>query len=163
MGWLVRLWIRTVLDLALSAVAERIEERKLAGRHREVEMNERRLELAGLALLAAPLFFVAVSFLRYELGIGLLFDPLKALLADPRRQHVFNLVSPVVLFGGLGLALALNAYAVLRLDVCREDGAIVGTVRLEARFWNIAVAGVSLLLLATLVGYVFAENFVYRP
>jgi hypothetical protein len=40
---------------------------------------------------------------------------------------------------------------------------LVGTVRLETRFSNIAVAGVSLLLLVTLVGYFFAENFVYRP
>ena len=45
----------------------------------------------------------------------------------------------------------------------REDGVIVGTVWLETRFWNIAVAGVSLLLLVTLVGYFFAENLVYRP
>jgi hypothetical protein len=57
----------------------------------------------------------------------------------------------------------LNAYAVVRLDVGREGGAIVGTVRLEVRFWNIAVAAVSVLLLITLVGYFFAENFVYRP
>jgi ABC-type uncharacterized transport system permease subunit len=84
-------------------------------------------------------------------------------VADPRRQPVFNLVSPVVFLGGLVLALALNAYAVVRLNVGREDGVIVGTVRLETRFWNIAVAGVSLLLLVTLVGYFFAENLVYRP
>jgi hypothetical protein len=48
-----------------------------------------------------------------------------------------------------------------------EDCAIVGTVRLESKFRNIAVAvaaaGVSLSLLVTLVGYFFAENFVYRP
>ena len=49
------------------------------------------------------------------------------------------------------------------MNVGREDGAIVGTVRLEAKFWNIAVATLSLLLLVTLVGYFFIENFVYRP
>jgi hypothetical protein len=56
-----------------------------------------------------------------------------------------------------------NAYAVLRLNVGKEDGVIVGTVRLRTRFWNIAVAGVSLLLLVTLVGYFFSESVVYRP
>jgi hypothetical protein len=141
---------------------ERIEERKLA-RHREVKMNERRLALAGLVLLLAPLFFVAASLLKYELGIGFLFDALDAFLSDPGRQYVFNLISPVVFLGGLGLALALNAYAVVRLNVGRAEGAIVGTVRLEIRFWNIVVAALSLLLLATLVGYFFVENFVYRP
>jgi hypothetical protein len=159
---LVALWIRTLLDLASTAVTERIEERKLA-RDEEVEVNERRLAWAGLALLSAPLFFVAASLLKYELGIGFLFDPLESLLSEPGRQHVFNLVSPVVFLGGLCLALALNAYAVLRLNVGREDGAIVGTVRLEVRFWNIVVVIMSLLLLAALVGYFFAENLVYRP
>ena len=159
---LMRLWARTIVDLGSTAVVERIDERKLA-RNREAKMNERGLAWVGLALLLAPLFFVAASLLKYELGVGFLFDPLEALLADPRRQHVFNLVSPVVFLGGLVLALALNAYAVVRLHVGREDGVIVGTVRLETRFWNIAVAGVSLLLLVTLVGYFFAENLVYRP
>lgn len=159
---LVRLWVRVALDLTSTAAAQRIDERRLA-RHREVKMNERRLAWAGLVLLAAPLFFVAASLLKYELGIGVLFDPLDAFLSDPGRQHVFNLISPVVFLGGLGLALALNAYAVLRLNVGREDGAIVSTVRLEVRFWNIAVAALSLVLLVTLVGYFFVENFVYRP
>jgi hypothetical protein len=143
-------------------VAQRIDERKLAG-HREVKVNERRLAWAGLALVAAPLFFVAASLLKYELGIGFLFDPLEALLSDPQRLRVFNLISPLVFLGGLGLALVLNAYAILRLNVGREEGAIVGTLRLEVRFWNIAVAVLSLLLLVTLVGYFFVENFVYRP
>jgi hypothetical protein len=159
---LMRLWSRAALDLASTAVVERIDERKLA-RHREVRVNERRLAFAGLVLLLAPLFFVAASLLKYELGIGYLFDPLDAFLTDPQRLRVFNLISPVVFLGGLGLALALNAYAVLPLNVGREDGVIVGTVRLEVRFWNIAVAALSLLLLVTLVGYSFVENFVYRP
>jgi hypothetical protein len=159
---LARLWARVALDLTLTAVTERMDDRKLAS-HREVKVNERRLALAGVALLSAPLFFVAASLLKYELGIGFLFEPLEALLSDPQRLRVFNLVSPVVFLGGLGLALALNAYAVLRLNVGREDGAIVGTVRVQVRFWNIAVTAVSLLLLVTLVGYFFVENFVYRP
>jgi len=63
----------------------------------------------------------------------------------------------------LSLALAMNAYAVLRVRVVMEDGFIVDTVRLGPECWNIAVAAVSLLLLLTLVGYIFAEDFVYRP
>jgi hypothetical protein len=64
----------------------------------------------------------------------------------------------------LSLALAMNAYdAVLRVRVVMEDGFIVGTVRLRPEFWNITVAAVSLLPLLTLVGYFFAEDFVYRP
>ena len=65
--------------------------------------------------------------------------------------------------GGLSLALALNVYAVARFDVDREDGSIVVTVRVTPGLWNIAIAVVSVLLLVTLVGYAFLENFTYRP
>ena len=111
-----------------------------------------------MALLSAPLFFVTASLLKYELGIRFLFDPLEAFLSDPQRLRVFNLISPVVFLGGLGLALAVNAYTVLRLAVGREDGVIVGTIRLETRLWNIAVAALRLLLLLTLVGYFFVDS-----
>ena len=68
----------------------------------------------------------------------------------------------MVFLGGLILALGLNAQAILRRNVGGEEGVIVGAVRLELRLWNIAVAIASLLLLATLVGFLFIENFVYR-
>jgi hypothetical protein len=38
----------------------------------------------------------------------------------------------------------------------------VSTVRLKLRLSNIVVAAVSVLLLATLLGYIFLENFTYR-
>jgi uncharacterized protein YjiS (DUF1127 family) len=160
---LARLWVRTLFDLASTATVQRFHERRRT-KDEEAEMNEHRLAGIGLILLAAPLLFVAASLLKYGLGIGFLFDLLdEALLSDPENLRVFNLDSPLVFLGGLGLALLLSAHAVLRLNVGREDGSIVGTVRLEARFWNIAVMAVSLLLLVTLVGYLFTENFVYRP
>ena len=51
----------------------------------------------------------------------------------------------------------------MRFDVSREDGTVVSTVRVTPGLWNIAVAVVSVLLLVTLVGYTFLENFTYRP
>ena len=44
----------------------------------------------------------------------------------------------------------------------RPDGVVVSTVRLEAKYANIAVILVSLALLGTLVGYAFLEDFTYR-
>jgi hypothetical protein len=79
-------------------------------------------------------------------------------LSEPRRMRVFNVVSPVVFFGGLVAALVLNSYAVMRLRVAREGSEVVGTVRVELRLWNVAVLVASSLLLCTLAGYVFAEN-----
>jgi hypothetical protein len=60
------------------------------------------------------------------------------------------------------LALALNTYAVARVNVRRERGTLVSTIRLRLRLSNIAVAAVSILLLATLLIYAFLENFTYR-
>jgi hypothetical protein len=159
---LLRLWILTVLDLGRSALVQRTGDLDRPG-GKEVGVNDHKLAGLGFALLLAPLFFVSASLLKYGLGVGFLFDPLESLLSDPQRLQVFNLISPVVFLGGLILALAVNLYAVLRLNVAREDGTFVSTVRFEVKLANIAVATVSILLLVTLVGYFFAENFAYRP
>src|SRR5829696_7290773 len=150
--WIALLWALTISDLARTAVAQRIRRRT---DHEEVAMYDRRLAVVGCVLLLAPLYFVSASLLEYGLGIGFLFDP--------GRRVVFNVVSPFVFLGGLCLALALNTYAVARVNVRREERTLVSTVRIKLGLWNIAVAAVSILLLATLLGYVFLENFTYRP
>ena len=110
---LVRLWLRTVLDLVITALLER----RSSGRASDWEAVVKDYKLAGIGfvLLLAPLFFVSASLLKYGAGIGLLFLPLEVFLSVSQRRGVFNLVSPFVFLGGLALALAPNAYAVLRL------------------------------------------------
>ena len=157
---LVRLWIRTVLDLGRSALVQRTGDLDRPD-GKEVGVNDYKLAGLGFALLLAPLFFVAASLLKYGLGIGFLFDPLEYFLSEPGRRYFFNLISPIAFLGGLGLAVAANLYAVVRLSVGREDGAVVSTVRLEVKYANIAVILVSFALLVTLVGYAFLENFTY--
>lgn len=94
---LVKLWVRTVLDLAVTALAER------GGGHandKEEMVNDYKLAGVGFPLLLAPLYFVSASLLKYGLGIGLLFDPLEAFLFVSQRRDVFNLASPFVFLGG---------------------------------------------------------------
>jgi len=158
-GGIALLWALTISDLARTAVAERSTPR---ADHEEVAMYDRRLAVVGSVLLLAPLYFVSASLLKYGLGIGFLFDPLETFLSADGRRAVFNAISPFVFFGGLCLALALNTYAVAQLNVSREEGTLVSTVRLRLNLSNILVAAVSILLLATLLGYVFLENFTYR-
>jgi hypothetical protein len=155
----VRLWGRTALDLATTALVERSSSR---ANDEEVAVKERRLVGNGVVLLLAPLYFVSASLLKYGLGVGLLFDPLEAFFSVSERRDIFNLASPVVFLGGLGLAMVLNAYAVLRPSVAKEEDAVVCTVRIRMKFWNTAVISASSLLLFTLVGYVFLENFAAR-
>jgi hypothetical protein len=153
------LWAQTVSDLARMAVAQRITPR---ADHEEVVMYDRRLAVIGSVFLLAPLYFVSASILKYGLGIGFLFDPLEAFLSVAERRVVFNVVSPFVFLGGLSLALVLNTYAIARVNVSREEGPIVSTFRLKLKSFNIAVAVISILLLSTLLGYVFLENFTHR-
>jgi hypothetical protein len=159
-GKIARFWARALTDLASTAIAERI---KPHANDEEVAMKDRRMAVIGFVLILAPLYFVGASLLKYGLGVGFLFDPLEAVLSVAGRREVFNLVSPFVFLGGLCLALALNVYAITRFDLRWEEGAIVGALRLKLGLWNISVAVVSTMLLVTLVGYAFLENFAYRP
>lgn len=155
---LVLLWTRTLSDLVPTAVAQRIVEHTNS---RETVMQNRRLAFVGLVLLLTPLYFVSASLLKYGLGVGSLFYPLETVLSVAGRREVFNLVSPIVFLGGLSLALALNVYAVTRFDASRQGGTIVSTVRVTPGLWNIVVIAASALLLATLLGYAFLENFTH--
>jgi hypothetical protein len=156
---IVLLWIRTLSDLVPTAVAQRIMSHT---NRREAIMQNRRYAVIGLVLLIAPLYFVSASLLKYGLGVGFLFDPLEAVLSVAGRREVFNLVSPVAFLGELCLAAALNVYAVARFDISREDGMIVSTIRVTPGLWNIAVAVVSILLVATLTGYALLENLTHH-
>ena len=85
-------------------------------------MYDRKLAVVGFVLILAPLYFVSASLLEFGLGVGFLFDPLETFLSVAGRRAVFNAVSPFVFLGGLCLALALNIYAVVRLDVKEKQG-----------------------------------------
>lgn len=73
------------------------------------------------------------------------------------------LINPVPVMGGLLGALALNLFGILRLQAEREQtGHLVAIiVRIGAKPLNLAIVGICALLLATVLGYAFVENF--RP
>ncbi len=120
------------------------------------------LAVAGFLFLFAPLYFVSASLLKYGLGYGFLFDPLETFNADPAHFRLFNLVSPLLFLGGIGLALLFNIYPVFRIEI-RGDSiqhSIVSMVK--ERFWNLAVVALGSGLLVLLLGYAFLENFTPR-
>lgn len=117
-----------------------------------------RATVFGLVLLAPAALFLLANILN-EFGVGFLYAPVEALISDPRRQQVFNLVSPVLFLGGLAAALLLNALAISRLDLRWEPKRLVSTVTIEPRIPNVALILTGGLLLATFVGYAFVENY----
>ena len=99
----------------------------------------------GAILLALPSYFIGASALRQN-APGLAF-----------------LGSPIVLLGTLFIAFALNALSILSVTLHREIAPPVLSVSLSFRLRNLVVAGIAVLLLATLLGYVLLENFPPRP
>ena len=67
------------------------------------------------------------------------------------------LIHPVLVLGGLALAIGLNMLPVLRAQI--DNGNVVGQVRIKIRLLNLSLLGLSLLLLATIMVYGFIENF----
>ncbi len=69
------------------------------------------------------------------------------------------LVHPVLVMGGMLVALGLNALAVLRFRFVPEEGVVVGTLKLRGAGLNLTTVLVGGLLLATILLYLFFENF----
>ena len=122
--------------------------------------SPRKLAGLGFVLSVVPLYFVTAAVLNYGFGVGLLFDPLERFFADPLRLRILNQVlTPILFFGGPIIALALNLYAIRRRKRKQRDAAASQRLTEEARGWNIAVAVLSGLLLATVTTYGILENF----
>jgi len=113
----------------------------------------------GLVLLAPAALFLLAVMLKEGFGIGFLFAPVEALISQPDRLRVFNLVSPVVLLGGIAGALLLNSVAIGTLGVRWEENRLVGTVTIAPRTPNMALILAGCLMMAILLGYAFVENY----
>ena len=98
----------------------------------------------GLLCSLPAFYFVTGMVLKHELG-----------LVPTAQIYVF---SPIVLVGGLALALGLSRPLVLRLKLEKGDRAVTLSATLLRRPWNLLVVGGSGLFLAVLVGYVIVEN-----
>jgi hypothetical protein len=98
----------------------------------------------GMTLLLIPIYFIGASALRLDApGLTLL-------------------GSPVILLGALLVAFALNALSILSIGF-QSDTPSVLSISFSLRFWNLTVILIGSLLLGTLLGYAFVENFQVRP
>jgi hypothetical protein len=111
----------------------------------------------GLVLLAPVVLFITASILKYAVGLSSLYNGL-GFFADPQQLPWYDRISPVLFLGGPLLAAALSLGTIIRLDVRRETDRVVTVVTLTPRFLNLAVAVMSFIILAALIGYVMAES-----
>jgi hypothetical protein len=104
-------------------------------------MNRRLHAVAGFALLSPALILVSTGLLG---------------LNRPEA-----LVHPVLVVGGVALALGLNALPVLRVRLSDDGESLVGTVALRMRgtALNLMALATGGALLAIITAYLFVENF----
>ncbi|TAK13497.1 MAG: hypothetical protein EPO32_05370 [Anaerolineae bacterium] len=121
--------------------------------------KERLVAVLSVLLLLPGLYFVSANLLKYGLGVDALTQPLEYFYLDASRARLFNLLSPLVLLGSLGLAGVLSLLPVLKVSFARAGSEVTLTASLKTHATNLLLAGLSLGLLAFLFIYVISENF----
>src|SRR5262249_21662892 len=106
--------------------------------------NQRRLAVAGLILTLPAVILVSCGLLGINVPAAL--------------------VNPLLVMGGLMGAFLLGLLGILRLHIEHAPTGELAAVnvRIEARPWNLTVVGVSVALTATILAYLFVENFAPR-
>jgi hypothetical protein len=104
-----------------------------------------RSAIAGFVLLLPAVILVSTGFLGLD---------------SPRA-----VVNPVLVMGGLLVALLLNAMTIVKVSISREGTDLVGTMtlRLRGTALNVGTLAIGSALLITILIYAFVENFQARP
>lgn len=115
-----------------------------------------RTPAAALVLLAPALVFVSANLLKYSFGAPFAHDLLEPFL-DPDPAVLAAARDLLVLLGPVA-ALALSVAAIVRLGVRQEGGAVHATLTVQLTWPHLAVAALSLAILAAMGAYLVAEN-----
>lgn len=119
-----------------------------------------------LALVGAVLSFPAALIVVTGLAQGLFGFPQLNNALDFTFEKISALkalIHPVVVIGGLLIALGLNALPVFKFTFVPEDGTLVGVLRTKGRILNLATIAFSACMLVLLFGYSIVENFRIIP
>jgi len=134
-----------------------------AATSRALTLQPRRAVRVSLLLASPAMLFLLAVLLDEGFGISASMAPVNAIMATPGWREAFNLITPVIFLGGLALGVLLNALAIVRLDVAWRERQLVSSISVEPRVANVAFIGAATLMLTTLAGYAFVENFQRMP
>jgi hypothetical protein len=137
----VCLLVYVLIDLVVTALKLRMKER---GKR----MNRTSLIVGWMLLLPAMLFVFA-----NVVGLN---DWLQPIMENPSTRTWFNLVSPVVFFGGPLVGMLINLFSVFRLD--KESDTFILQIGIRKKASHVIVSAVNALVLVVLAAYVVVEN-----
>lgn len=118
----------------------------------ESRQRTRLLALGGFICLIPALLLITGGILQSAfgiMGIGRFLDQL----------GVFNVIHPILVLGGIALAILLNLLPTTRLRFVRQDETVTATLVLKERFLNLTLIGLCGLSLFIIFIYLLAENF----
>lgn len=118
--------------------------------------TQKRLALGSCIPLAPAAILVTAGLAQSLLGLHQLNDALDGL-------HAGVLFHPVILLGGLVLAIGLNLFPVLRFSVNKEQQMLTIGILLKQRLLNLLISGGGMMLLLIILSYSVGENFVVVP
>jgi fatty acid desaturase len=122
--------------------------------------NKRSFWVSLIALLPAFLL-VTVGLLQSGFGITAPNDALDALFQKYAALKL--IIHPLVLLGGLGVAVVLNLLPASQLRWSRESQSLSATITLKNNLLHWALVGISLMLLGIILVYSVIENFNIIP
>lgn len=146
-----RIGPREIIDLALAAMGERLQEGRDMHRDPGIWLS-RAASVAAIVFALPSAMFVALNLLLYQFGVR----------AESARWWIENSSGVIEMLGYAGgpmLAIGLAAIAMGRFDLHRgADGAVVVTARLRPTRLAILALGLGGIVLAIIVGYGISEN-----
>lgn len=123
-------------------------------------LNERRqlIGLGGLLCIAPAFIFCSIGILVVVFGLRQANQLLDGLIS---RVPIFQaVIHPLVIFGGLFIALILNAPTVARAKFDRANGDVTITFSTKGRLINIVVIVACILITSAVLLYAIGENFI---
>ena len=122
--------------------------------------NEKRqlMGLGGLFCIAPAFFFCSIGILVAVFGLPQANVAIDGVIS---KVPVFQaVIHPLVIFGGLFLALILNAPTVARAKFDRSNGDMTITLSTKGRLINIVVIVACILFTSAVLLYAIGENFI---
>jgi hypothetical protein len=108
---------------------------------------------AGAILLFPAVYFITAAFMHFETNIPGLWKPV-----DPLKNQPGWNISLLILFGPV-LAFLLNFFSIVKIVGLNGKEDVQVSFSIRKNWINIVMAGISVLAMLCLVGYLFTENF----